>query len=159
MKKCFLVALLLPFGTFSFGADKTPDQSVLIRTEDEEMVSAIARAQASLDDFLRIDKTRPFGASGFKLKVRISDGNGIEHMWVTPFEQTSIGFVGTLADTPDYVKSVVYGQTITFGRADITDWGYSQNGKQKGSFTVCVIFKHMPIAEVEKYRRDYGFEC
>jgi uncharacterized protein YegJ (DUF2314 family) len=34
-----------------------------------------------------------------------------------------------------------------------------QDGKQKGSYTVCVMFKHMPAADVQRYRRDYGFEC
>lgn len=51
------------------------------------------------------------------------------------------------------------GDTIPFQRADISDWGYVQDGKQKGSFTVCVLFRRMPSEEVERYRTDYGFEC
>jgi len=80
-------------------------------------------------------------------------------MWVTPFTQTDTGFVGILNDQPEYVTNVRNGQKLTFTRADVADWGYRLDGKQKGSFTVCVIFKHMPPAEVQKYRDDYGFEC
>ena len=135
------------------------DETVRIRAEDEGMVAAIARAQATLDDFLRIAALPPKGTSGFRLKVRFQDARGVEHMWVTPFEQTAHGFSGELADEPEYVKGLVNGQQVTFTRAEISDWGYVLDGKQKGSFTVCVLFKHMPVAEVEQYRRDDGLEC
>ncbi len=135
------------------------DGTVLIRTEDDEMNAAMAKAGATLDGFLKIAAHPPAGASGFKLKVRIHDGQVVEHMWVLPFRQTGQGFVGVLADEPEYVKNVKNGQRIDFTRADISDWGYELDGKQKGSFTVCVMFRHMPAAEVAQYRRDYGFEC
>ena len=135
------------------------DSTVLIDSEDTEMSEAIQKAQASLSDFLRIKSNPPKGAHGFKLKVRITDSHGTEHMWVEPFQQTDSGFSGILADEPEYVRSVQNGQTLIFGRDDISDWGYVQDGKQKGSFTVCVLFKHMPASEVEMYKHDYGFEC
>lgn len=80
-------------------------------------------------------------------------------MWITPFRRVGTGFVGTLEDYPEYITRVKIGQNISFQKSDISDWGYIQDGKQKGSFTVCVAFKHMPPAEVQKYRADYGFEC
>ncbi len=135
------------------------DKTVHVSTEDAEMNAAIAHAQATLDDFLKIVHSPPSGASDFKLKVRVTDEHGSEHFWITPFEQISKGFVGTVADDPEVVTSVSAGQRINFSRSDISDWGYSLNGKQVGSFTVCVLFKHMPTAEVQKYRNDYGFQC
>ena len=135
------------------------DQTVLIKTEDVEMNAAIAKAQSTLDEFLKLKANPPSGASGFKLKVKVTDAHGTEHMWVTPFSRTATGFTGTLADQPEYVASVANGQSLSFTTADISDWGYVLNGKQIGSFTVCVLFKHMPKDEVEAYRRDYGFEC
>jgi len=140
-------------------ADPVDDQTVKIKNRDPEMAAAIERAQATLDDFLKLRANPPDGATGFKLKVRFSDPNGSEFMWVMPFEQTQTGFSGILADEPERVTSIRNGQTLTFARSDIADWGYVQDGKQKGSFTVCVLFKHMPEEEVQKYRRDYGFEC
>ena len=64
-----------------------------------------------------------------------------------------------LADDPETVASVKNGQRLDFARSEVTDWGYVLNGRQKGSFTVCVLFKHMPVSEVDQYRKDYGFEC
>lgn len=151
-----LLIALVPMACWPAPKD---DQTVRIRSEDDEMNAAIERAQATLEEFLKIARNPPAGASGFKLKVRLHDSHGTEHMWVTPFKQTPAGFTGVLDDEPESVTSVENGQTLTFTRAEISDWGYVQNGKQKGSFTVCVLFKHMPLNEVEQYRRDYGFEC
>jgi uncharacterized protein YegJ (DUF2314 family) len=157
MKALLLVAGLML--SVAAGCDQAKDQMVLIKTDDAEMTAAIQHAQATLDDFLKLNDNPPNGASGFKLKVRITDSRGTEHMWVTPFKQLGSGFTGVLSDEPEYVTSVKNGQKLTFSRADISDWGYIQNGKQKGSFTVCVAFKHMPAAEVQRYRHDNGFEC
>ncbi|MCZ8092695.1 MAG: DUF2314 domain-containing protein [Acidovorax sp.] len=93
------------------------------------------------------------------MKVKFSGGGNDEHIWVTPFQVTSKGFTGTLAGQPRYVTHLENGQSVQFTRADVSDWGYVQDGKQKGSYTVCVMFKHMPAADAQRYRRDYGFEC
>lgn len=140
-------------------AEKVQDQTVMIQSEDPDMLAAMRKAQSSLGDFLRVAAHPPAGASGFKLKVKVTDAHGSEHMWVEPFRATRTGFAGTLTNEPDLVTNVRYGQEIVFTKQDISDWGYVQDGKQKGGFTVCVMFKHLPPAEVEMYRRDYGFEC
>jgi len=44
-------------------------------------------------------------------------------------------------------------------REQISDWGYVLNGKQIGSYTVCVLFKTMPEKDVARYKRDHGFSC
>jgi uncharacterized protein YegJ (DUF2314 family) len=157
MKFILLTAIL--FLSLASSAGAVEDQTVLVERADPEVQAAIQQAQASLDDFLALKDNPPKGASGFKLKVVIHDGDRQEVMWVTPFTQTDTGFVGILNDQPEYVTNVRNGQKLTFTRADVADWGYRLDGKQKGSFTVCVIFKHMPPAEVQKYRDDYGFEC
>jgi uncharacterized protein YegJ (DUF2314 family) len=143
----------------AFADDPVRDRTVGVSGADAEMNAAIRHAQATLDQFLALAANPPRGADGFKLKVRIVDAGRVEHLWVTPFRREGAAFIGTVADDPELVKSVRYGQSYRFGRGDITDWGYEQGGKQKGSFTVCVLFKHMPRAEVEQYRKDYGFEC
>lgn len=155
--RLFLI-VLLAMSTAAF-AEPVDDQPVMIKSKDPEMAAAIQKAQATLDDFLKLHSKPPEGATEFKLKVKFTDSNATEFMWVMPFEQTETGFSGILADEPERVTSVRNGQKLTFARSDIADWGYAQDGKQKGSFTICVLFKHMPEEEVLKYRRDYGFEC
>jgi uncharacterized protein YegJ (DUF2314 family) len=156
--KQFAMAVLLSTAALA-SAGQAGDSTVLIKTEDAEMQAAIEHAQATLDDFLKLNANAPAGASQFRLKVKVKDSRITEHMWVTPFKQTSTGFVGILADEPEYVKGVTNGQRLTFARADVSDWGYVQDGKQKGSFTVCVLFKNMPADQVKQYREQNGFEC
>jgi uncharacterized protein YegJ (DUF2314 family) len=138
---------------------KIKDKVYNIASQDAEMEEAIGKARATLDDFLKIHAKPPAGADGFKIKVKFSGGGNDEHIWVTPFQVTSKGFTGTLAGQPRYVTHLENGQSVQFTRADVSDWGYVQDGKQKGSYTVCVMFKHMPAADAQRYRRDYGFEC
>jgi uncharacterized protein YegJ (DUF2314 family) len=150
------VALMSPA---ALSQEKSEDQIVNISSEDKEMNAAIRHARDTLDQFLEVLAKPPKGTSGFKVKVQVTDSGGVEHLWVTPFRQTWNGFEGTIANEPRLVHSVKYGQRYRFDRSAITDWGYELNGKQKGSFTICVLFKHMPADEVQTYRKDYGFEC
>jgi len=34
-----------------------------------------------------------------------------------------------------------------------------KDGKQVGSFTVCVLYSRMPQALADQYRREHGFTC
>lgn len=158
MKLLFKLAFLL-FSLSVLADEKPVDQTVLVRNEDTEMNDAIQLAQSTLDDFLKLYANPTKGTSGFKVKVKVTDSHGSEHMWVEPFKQNESGFIGTLANNPDYVRSVKLGQQLKFLRSDISDWGYVQDGKQKGIFTVCVAFKHMPKNEAQRYIDEYGFEC
>jgi uncharacterized protein YegJ (DUF2314 family) len=154
----FVSVLALAAGTAA-GAAPIKDQTVMVSDDDAEMARAISTARQSLDEFLRLAAHPPQGASGFKLKVQLRDGDQSEHLWITPFRQERDGFVGIVANDPDFIKNVSNGQRISFDRSDVSDWGYVQDGKQKGSFTVCVVLKHLPKAEAQRYRQDHGFEC
>ncbi|HEX8610921.1 MAG TPA: DUF2314 domain-containing protein [Telluria sp.] len=156
MKLSAVLALLLLTATANA---QTGDRVVMARDESPVMAEAIGKAQGSLDTFLATYAKPPKGADMFRLKVKITDDHGSEHMWVMPFKQTPTGFTGTIANDPEIVESVENGEEITFKRADISDWGYVLNGKQKGSFTVCALFKTMPAKVVKQYREQHGFEC
>ena len=57
------------------------------------------------------------------------------------------------------MRTVRAGQTLKFSRAEISDWGYLKDGRQVGSYTVCVLFKKMPKDQADYYRRNHGFDC
>ena len=140
-------------------AAKGGDKAMMIASDDADMAAAIAQARSSLDDFLALSDAPPPGTDRYKLKVMVVDGNGTEHFWVIPFKRTATGFVGILANEPELVHNVVLGQNIEFNRDDISDWGYTRNGHQVGSFTVCVMLKKMSKEEADYMRSQYGFDC
>ena len=128
-------------------------------TTHPEMLAAIEQARATLDDFLELVRHPEPGTSTFKLKIIVRDGTAMETFWVKPFWILEEGFEGTIANTPEVVRNVSLGQTVTFSRDDVVDWGYVRNGRQVGSVTVCVLFKYMRPVDADYFRRYNGFDC
>lgn len=154
-----LILALAPGLAGAQGVDPDDDKTMIFAPGDPDMAAATAQALASLDEFLALSEAPPAGTDRFKLKVKVRDGNVTEHFWVTPFRRTETGFVGILANQPEEVHNVVLGQNFKFKRDDISDWGYMSDGRQVGSFTVCVMFKRMSNEEADYMRDKYGFEC
>ena len=153
-----LLLALLP-ALSSGQAKRDENEVILVPNADREMQKAIDEARRTLDEFLALSANPPPGVSGMKLKVMITDRNGTEHFWVTPFRRRGADFQGTLANEPKIVRNVRAGQQIDFKRSEITDWGYVRDGKQFGSYTVCVLLKRAPKDQAEYYRREHGFQC
>ncbi|UVK41054.1 DUF2314 domain-containing protein [Mesorhizobium sp. AR10] len=157
-----MLSLMLAFAPISAEAqssDQGDDKIVSVARDDPDMAAAIEQARASLDDFLTLWEAPPAGTTDYKLKVEVKDGDASEHFWIIPFHRTASGFSGTLANEPQAVHNVVAGQELEFTRDDISDWGYTKNSRQVGSFTVCVLFKTMAKEEADYYRQNYGFDC
>lgn len=157
--KKFIFIFFILFSFSCFAEEKIGDQVRYVNEQDILMNKAIDHARKSLDEFLTLAKNPPKGSTDFKLKVMLSDDRGVEHLWFTPFKEIESGFAGLLANEPEVISSVTAGKVYAFKRNQITDWGYALNGKQKGSFTVCVLFKSMDKETVDQYKKDYGFEC
>lgn len=153
----FLPILSLSLHVFAEG--KIDDQVRFVSEQDRAMNTAIAEARSSLDEFFATAKSPPEGAEGFKLKVMVSDESGVEHLWFSPFKEIDGGYAGVLVNEPTVIESMKYGEVYAFKTSQITDWGYVLNGKQIGSYTVCVLFKTMEKSVVEQYKRDHGFVC
>lgn len=130
------------------------DDVILIQESDPEMNQAIAEAKSTLDTFLNKYMKNIPNVPSYTLKVMLTDKNGVEHFWVKPFRPSKNGgFEGILANEPQITTSFKLGQLVSFSKDMITDWGYQENGKQYGSYTVCVLLKHMPKEEATYYRK------
>ena len=154
-----LFFLFMFFSLNTIAEDKIDDQVQFISEQDKAMNDAIATARSHLKLFFETSKKPPEGAEGFKLKVMVSDESGVEHFWFSPFKEVNGGYAGVLINEPSIIKSMKYGEVYAFRQNQITDWGYVLNGKQVGSYTVCVLFKTMRKEVVEQYKKDHGFVC
>lgn len=160
MRSLLTVWLCLFIATMACAQEKRDEnETVTVHEIDPAMVEAIREARSTLNHFLELAAAPPAGTSGYKLKVLIEDLYGAEHFWVDPFRQVEDGFIGQIANEPRIVKSVKWGQQIKFSRQQITDWGYIKNGRQVGSYTVCVLFKKVPKDQADYYRKNHGFDC
>ena len=159
MTATWLLAVLMLSSVVPNADKPAPPHSMVVPSQDAEMSAAMAKARASLDEFLAIAANPPPGADQFKLKVMLRDGGTVEHVWVTPFRATSEGFEGILANEPRAVWTVRAGQNLRFTREQISDWGYVRDGEQVGSFTVCVLLERMPKDQAEQIRHNHRFTC
>ncbi|MCJ8312202.1 MAG: DUF2314 domain-containing protein [Saccharospirillaceae bacterium] len=154
-----LLQILLLIPIVATAQEKIDDQIINISEQDNVMNSAIKTARSTLNDFFKVVENPHKGASDFKLKVMVSDENGVEHLWFSPFKKIEGGYAGVLVNEPNTISSMSYGEVYGFRESQITDWGYVNNGKQVGSYTVCALFQTMDKIVVEQYKNDHGFEC
>jgi len=157
----FLFGLLLALVMNNVTAEKVFEDEIVWASESDPIVKqAIKDARATLSSFLKkYDENVP-NIESFKLKVMISDENGTEHFWLIPFNPLENGkYQGIIANEPRLVKNVKLGQSFIFSEEMISDWGYVEDGKQIGSYTICALFKTMPKEQVEFYRKNHGFQC
>ena len=142
-----------------------------VPTNDPEMAAASAKARSGLDEFLRMLDNPPDGTTDYSVKIGIVDqGDGfaltgltsvenVEYFWIGNLERATSGFVGTISNDPGVVRNVRAGQRIVFGRSDVFDWMYIDNGKIVGNVTACPILLRGPKEELEYYRQNYGLDC
>lgn len=136
------------------------DRTIEVIAGDPEMAVAMKQARSTLPDFLALsDAPRP-SASGFAVKVGVrADDRHVEYFWIGPFKHANGRFSGTIDNIPELAKSVKLGDIIRFGEDEIVDWLYLDNGRMKGNFTACVLFRHEPREQAEAEITKYGMDC
>ncbi len=119
----------------------TRDDVAGVDGEDKEMLEAQKKAQDSLMQFIKAIQKREEGKR-YLLKVKLSEGEEIEHVWLEPVKWNDPGLLGILAVDPVALKKKKKGDTITPLPSEITDWLIlSEDGSKEGGFTTDVIEK------------------
>lgn len=131
------------------------DQIVWLSGEDPEMGRAVAAAQETFLEFARqaeLDRFRMIPAFSVAMKAFFADptepGRG-EHMFVTDISTDGESVTGALASDPNNIPDLAAGQQVTFPVANVSDWFLvGPDGKGLGGFTVDVMKKHVPAAQL-----------
>lgn len=137
------------------------DEIVSVPSDDPAMEAAFARARATLDDFLKVLAAPPPDTRGFAVKLPIRDGGKVEYFWVIDIEREGDRFTGRINNTPRSVRTVREGQVIAFMRADIRDWMYLDEARQRmiGNFTLCALLTREKPAHAAEMKRTFGLTC
>lgn len=138
----------------------TRDQTIWIPDGDPDMAAAMQTARSTLGDFLALaDAPRP-PTSLFAVKVGIrADQHHVEYFWIGPFTHANGRFSGKIDNEPELAKSVKLGDTITFGEDQIVDWLYLEDGRMRGNYTACVLFRREPREQAEAAIAKYRMDC
>jgi uncharacterized protein YegJ (DUF2314 family) len=135
------------------------DKTIAVPSDDPDMAAAMRKARATLPEFLALARSPRATMSKFAVKVAVRDKGAVEYFWISPFVQRDARFSGEINNSPETVKNVKLGDTITFAEAEIVDWLYLEGTQMKGNYTACVLFKQAPREEAEAAIKRYGMSC
>ena len=119
---------------------------VQVDSEDERMNAAISEARQTIPLFLDAYAKRTPTQSGFHLKARFESGDDVEHVWIKDVESSMGELRGTIASDPN-MAGIEFGQRVSLGKEQVTDWMYVDNGYLVGGYTVKAIRAGLSASE------------
>jgi uncharacterized protein YegJ (DUF2314 family) len=145
------------------GCNKKPkpasdDPVTMFDKNDPKMNAAMDKARGSVKSFIAALKAPKAGQSGFSVKMAFTDGDQTEHMWLSPVSYDGTKFSGTVNNTPEMVKNVKIGQTVTVSPEKISDWMYIENKKLVGGETLRVMRNALSPAERADMDKNMPFK-
>ena len=156
MRSCLYrwLAIIVALGlAASCSKSSINDRVTMVGDDDPEMNAAIKKARDTLPKFWQKFSQPRNGEQDFALKVRIVDGEGGEHFWLTDLERKDGKIFGTVNNEPEIVGNVKMGERREIPEADISDWLYVREGKMHGNFTIRPLFKSMSPEEVKQLKQ------
>jgi len=136
---------------------KASDEVIMVKEENKAMNQAMQQAKDTLPQFLKAFKSPTKDQTGFSIKVRVEDSNGVEHFWTANLALLKEGFSAQIANEPQIVKSVQYAQKVIFQTSNVSDWMYYDKGVVQGGYTIKVLLKTMPKAEAASFKKELGW--
>jgi uncharacterized protein YegJ (DUF2314 family) len=158
------VVLIFPLSPSAFAQSFTDkakkDNTVEISEEDPAMQKAMERARAGLEDFLKKAGSPPPNTDQYSVKVRVSEGDNQEYLWVSNLKAQGDLWSGRIDNLP-MIRSVKKGQSYSFAKTEIVDWTYIDRSKKKvvGNFTTCALLTKESPSVAESIQKQYGLEC
>ncbi|HXY33794.1 MAG TPA: DUF2314 domain-containing protein [Planctomycetaceae bacterium] len=125
----------------------SPDKVVHVRVDHPQMNGAIKKARASVGTFIAALQSPKPGQVGFKVKAKFEEGSKVEDIWLDHVTYDGTNFRGGIANAPERVKNVKFGEKATVAPAEISDWMYLDNRKLVGGETVRVWLETLSPAE------------
>ncbi|MBX3443453.1 MAG: DUF2314 domain-containing protein [Planctomyces sp.] len=161
------------FGLFSgdsIGADgqrpRDRRKAEIQRTAGEEaaaaeyaakMEAAMDQASEKLDDFIAALKKPAATQKDFSVKYLVEQGEAGEYLWVNEVKFDGKKFTGKVANHPQVVKTLKFGQQVALQEDEIDDWMYVDDGKLKGGFTIRAQREMLKGADRKKFDEQFKF--
>lgn len=145
------------FGQENVEERKGEPDLVYVPGEDERMAWAIEKAGLTIHYFENSLKNPLPQQQYFSIKVKIVDGEEVEHIWLTDTEFDQDGnLFGVVGNEPVNVTTVSLGQQIGIDRALISDWMIIEDGRLIGGYTIRAIRDGIDQAERKSFDDSIG---
>ena len=105
-------------------AEETTDKVVSLSANDASLMACKDKAQKELQYLIDFMDDHEKDDELFRYAVKadfVEDGHS-EHMWVQVDEFKDGHFFGRLANEPNTIKKIKYGDNVTVKREDVEDW-------------------------------------
>lgn len=123
-------------------------------TEDSAMNRAMVMAQRSVNAFVQRVAHPSATQSYAGIKVRVAEGDVVEHIWASELSFDGTRLRGTLGNTPIDLRRVKMGDTVVVRPDSVSDWMIVDRDTVFGAFTVYVERDRMPSADRAAFDHD-----
>lgn len=153
------LAVTVIFGSSACSRGREDGNYTKVDDNDPAMNAAIAKAKATINDFVQAFHAEAPGTSEFFVKKPYKTvGNGEEHMWIAVEGEKDGVIHGTISNDAEETKEVKMGDKVTLKLSEISDWKYQQGKKLVGGFTIRYFLDKMTPKEREAFLKQEGFE-
>lgn len=129
-----------------------------VSAEDRAMNAAIARARATLPEFLPRLQNPPPGQSYLGVKVRLGGQDRGEHIWLYDVRWENGQIVGKLVDDAVYYPRWRRDAVFRVAPERISDWMTVQNGRVCGGFTSRLMVARLSAEQRARWLRSMQVE-
>lgn len=149
--------LVAPVKLPDAATDKLPGP-VTVPGGNAKMQGAIEKARETVDQFIGVFNAPQPSQSMISIKMKVSEGENSEHMWMAPESYTDGKFRGKLLNDPVDLKGVRLGDSMEVAKGEISDWMYVENGKLVGGYTMRVMRDTLSPQERQDFERNAPFK-
>lgn len=146
------------FGVKRDKKNKEERAVVAVADDDPEMLWSIEKARLTLWYFEESLAHKKAGQEGFCVKVKFSNADDVEHIWLNNPEFDGDGnLFGTVANEPVSVKSIKIDQIIGIESAMVSDWMIIENGMLTGGYTLRTLRNRFSENDRKDFDRSIPF--
>jgi uncharacterized protein YegJ (DUF2314 family) len=130
----------------------------LVPKDQAAMHNAVIEARRTVRQFLKALKHPATGQEDFEVKKVFTQGDQIEHLWLTDVQLVGNHLEGRVDNQPRKITGVKLGQAVSVYPKEISDWLYVDHGNLVGGYTVRVRYNELPPKEKQEFDREANFK-
>ncbi len=129
-----------------------------IKESNKEMNKAMQEARDTIKDFLTSFQNPSSTQTYFSIKVRFTEGDETEHIWLSDLDYKDSSFHGKVGNKPLKLSNINLGDLVKVDNKNISDWMIIDNRTLIGGFTIRVLRNGMSKSERENFDQSVPFK-
>jgi uncharacterized protein YegJ (DUF2314 family) len=117
----------------------------------------VPKAQATIGEFIQRLDHPPASQTDIGLKVRLTDGHQVEHVWLANVRHAGNRFSGIINNTVEKLADRQIGDSVTVGLHQVSDWLAIDAGRLIGGYSIRLLRDRMSPAERAKFDQQVPF--